>query len=91
MASEMSQLKATAAAHMQRDEQSMGKWLCACDACSAIRSLEGMDKMFAVRPLVRDVVATKARIEQLPEGQEKQGVVELYHNLQDKLADEMAK
>jgi hypothetical protein len=91
MSTEMSQFKETAAAHMERDQKSGGKWLCSCEACNAIRSLEGLDKMFAVRPLVRDLVATEAKMEQLPEGQEKQGVVELYNNLQDKLADEMAK
>jgi hypothetical protein len=91
MASEMSQFKATAEEHMRRDQRAMGKWLCTCEACNAIRDLEGMDKMFVVRPLVREVVETEEQIKQLPEGQEKQGLVELYHNLQDKLADEMAK
>jgi hypothetical protein len=91
MSSEMSQFKATATAHMERDQASGGKWLCSCEACNAIRDLEGMDKVLAVRPLVRDLVATEARIQQLPEGEEKQGLVELYHNLHDKLADEMAK
>jgi hypothetical protein len=91
MSTEMSHFKATAEAHMRRDQEAGGKWVCTCEACSGIRSLEGMDKMFAVRPLVRELVETEDRLQQLPEGQEKQGLVELYHNLQDKLADEMAK
>jgi hypothetical protein len=91
MANEMSQFKATADAHMQRDLAAVGKWVCTCEACNGIRSLEGIDKMFVVRPLVRQIEETEDRLEQMPEGKEKQGLVELYHNLQDKLADEMSK
>ena len=91
MATEMSQFKATAEAHMRRDLEAGGKWICTCEACTGIRSLEGLDKMIAVRPLVRKIEETADRLEQLPEGQEKQGLVELYHNLQDKLAEEMSK
>jgi hypothetical protein len=91
MASEMSQFKATAVVHLRRDLESGGKWICACEACNGIRSLESMEKMLAVRPLVREIVETENRLHQLPEGPEKQGVVELYHNLHDKLADEISK
>jgi hypothetical protein len=91
MTNEMSRFKATADAHMRRDLESAGTWICTCEACSGIRSLEGVDKLLAVRPLIREIVETEDRLELLPEGQEKQGVVELYHNLHDKLADEMSK
>ena len=88
MPNEMSRFKATADAHMRRDLESGGEWICTCEACSGIRSLEGVDKVLSVRPLVREIVETEDQLEQMPEGQEKQGVVELYHNLHDKLAAE---
>jgi hypothetical protein len=91
MASEMSLFKAIAEAHMKRDLDAGGKWDCACEACSGIRSLEGMDKMLAVRPILREIEETEHRLHELPEGQEKQGLVELYSNLQDELADKMTK
>jgi hypothetical protein len=91
MSNEMSQRKATAEAHMQRDLDSGGKWVCDCEVCRGIRSLAGVQKMLAVRPLLRELLNTGERLEHVPEGQEKQGLVELYHNLHDKLANEMAK
>jgi hypothetical protein len=91
MADQMGQFKATADAHLRRDLEAQGKWTCDCEACRAIRSLEGVDKVVAVRPLVREILKTEDRIEELPDGAEKQGLVELYHNLHDKLADEMSK
>jgi hypothetical protein len=90
MSSEMSQRKATAEAHMQRDLDSVGKWVCACEACQGIRSLAGVGKMLAVRPLLRELLETQDQLSQVPEGPERQGLVELYHNLHDRLADKMA-
>jgi hypothetical protein len=91
MSNEMSRLKETANAHMKRDTEKGGKWTCTCEACQGIRSLEGMEKMLAVRPLMREILETGEKLERLPEGEEKQGLVELYHNLHDKLAEKMAK
>jgi hypothetical protein len=91
MSIKMSQIKATAEAHLQRDLEAGGKWVCECDACKSIRSLEGMDKMLAVRPLMREILATGEKLEHTPDGEEKQGLVELYSKLHDKLAKEMEK
>jgi hypothetical protein len=91
MSSEMSQRKATAEAHMQRDIDAVGKWVCDCEACQGIRSLAGVQKMLAVRPLLRELLNTGEMLDHVPEGEEKQGLVELYHNLHDKLAEEMSK
>ncbi len=90
MAHEMSQLNETADAHQQRDLAAGGKWVCTCEACQAIRSLKGMDKMLTIRPLLRELLQTGDKLERIPEGAEKQGLVELYHNLHDKLAEKMA-
>jgi hypothetical protein len=91
MSKEMSQRKETAETHMQRDLESVGRWVCKCEACQSIRSLAGVEKMLSVRPLLRELLATQDQLGSLPEGQEKQGLVELYHNLHDKLADVMSK
>ena len=63
---------------------------CECEACHHMRSLVGMDKMLEIWPLVNQVRETQDQIEQTPDGAEKQGVVELYHNLTDQLANKMA-
>ena len=90
MSNEMSQRKATAEAHMQRDLDAGGQWVCTCEACQSIRSLSGVRKMLDVRPLLRELLHTQDRLEQEPEGPERQGLVELYHNLHDRLAKKMA-
>ena len=62
-----------------------------CEACHQMRSLVGMDKMLEIWPLVKQVREAQDQVEQIPDGAEKQGVVELYHNLTDQLANKMAK
>jgi hypothetical protein len=86
----MSQFKATANAHM-RQEMERGEWVCQCEACHAIRSLVGLDKMLAVRPLVRDLQEAERRLAELPAGPERQNHLEHYLKLYDQLADELAK
>jgi hypothetical protein len=49
----MMQVKETAYTHLRRDLQAEGKWVCVCEACHALRSLIGMDKVLRVWPLVR--------------------------------------
>jgi hypothetical protein len=39
---------------------------------------------------LRELLHTQDRLEQEPEGPERQGLVELYHNLHDRLAKKMA-
>jgi hypothetical protein len=45
MADNMSQISATANAHMRRDIEAGGKWACQCEACHELRSLIGMEKV----------------------------------------------
>ena len=91
MAGQMSEFKATANAHMRRDIQAGGKWVCQCTACHEIRSLVGMDKMLGVWHLVRELRDIEGQLGGQPDGPEKQRLLESYFNLYDRLADEMAK
>ena len=91
MPTEMSQIKAVANAHMRRDMEAGGKWVCGCDACLGIRSLIGMEKTLELRPLVREIEKMDERLDQLPSGPEKEALLEQYFALYDKLADVMAK
>ncbi len=91
MATEMGQLKATANAHMKREMQNGGKWVCVCEACTGIRSLIGVDKILGIRPLIRSVETMADQLDSLPEGAERQAVLKQYNDLQDQLAEEMAK
>jgi hypothetical protein len=91
MANTMSEFKTTANDHLRRDMEAGGKWVCACEACHEIRSLMGMDKMLAMRPLVRQLQAAKEQLETLPDGPEKRIALEQYLALHDRLASEMVK
>jgi hypothetical protein len=83
MANEMSHFKATANAHMRRDGE---HWTCACEACHEIRSLMGVDKVLAVRPLVREIQSIEDRMESLSAGPEKETLQEHFRKLHDQLA-----
>jgi hypothetical protein len=87
----MSQFKATAHAHMERDLAAGPKWVCTCEACHAIRSLVGMDKTLEVRQLVRQIIEVEERLEKEPDAPLKRILLAHYSNLYDKLADEMSK
>jgi hypothetical protein len=91
MPTEMSQIKATANAHMRRDAEAGGKWVCDCEACLGMRSLVGVEKTLEVRPLVRQIEEMGKRLDQLPNGPEKEALLEQYLDLHDNLADVMAK
>jgi hypothetical protein len=91
MAHAMSQFKATANSHMRRDMEAGGKWVCACEACEGIRSLVGMEKVLAIRPLVRVLQETEERLDELPDAEERRALVEQYLKLHDQLADELAR
>jgi hypothetical protein len=90
MSALMSQYKATANAHM-RQEMERGQWVCQCEACHAIRSLVGLDKMLAVRPLVRELEQAEQHLAELPEGPARRDYLEHYIRLHDRLAAELAK
>src|SRR5215510_9633834 len=91
MANEMSQMKATAQEHLRRDTKTGGKWICTCEACREIRSLMGVDKMLDVRPLVREIQNLSERLDAVPDGPERQKLLEQYLDLHDKLAELVAK
>jgi len=91
MATEMSQMKATAQAHMQRDMESGRKWVCTCEPCREMRSLVGMDKLLDVRPLVREISQIEDQMRDLPEGPEMRTLLGKYLELHDQLAETMAK
>lgn len=91
MTDAMNEFKVTANAHMQRDIEAGGKWICQCEACRAIRSLEGVDKMLGIRPLVREIEDTETQLNGLPDGPEKRRLQEHHMKLYDRLANEMAK
>jgi len=88
MSNEMSQFKATANAHMRRDGEN---WTCMCEACHAIRSLMGVDKILAVRPLVREIQTIEDRLLDVPEGSEKIALQDQFRKLHDQLAAVMEK
>jgi hypothetical protein len=91
MTTEVNDLKATADAHIRRDLEQGGKWLCQCNACREIRSLTGMDKMFQVWPLVREIQLIGERLAVLTEGTERTLLLERSLKLYDQLAEAMAK
>lgn len=91
MSTEMERVKATANAHMRRDLETGDHWVCACEACHGIRSLMGMDKILAVRPLIRELQQLEDRIADLPAGADKDAVQAQYLKLYDQLAAVMEK
>jgi len=91
MTPETNEIRTTANAHMRRDLEQGGKWRCQCEACREVRSLTGLDKMFQVWPLVREIQMIGERLEVLPEGTERTLLLERSLKLYDQLADEMAK
>jgi hypothetical protein len=91
MTPETNEIRITANAHMRRDLEQGGKWRCQCEACREVRSLTGLDKMFQVWPLVREIQTIGERLEVLPEGTERKLLLERSLKLYDQLADEMVK
>jgi hypothetical protein len=88
MSNGMNQYKATANAHMRRDGE---HWTCMCEACHAIRSLMGVDKILAVRPLVREIQLIEDRLLDHSEGPEKAALEVQFRKLHDQLAAVMEK
>jgi hypothetical protein len=76
---------------MRRDLESGGKWACTCEACVGVRSLIGVEKTLEMRPLVREIEEMESRLLELPSGEEKEGLMQNYCRLYDKLAEVMAK
>jgi hypothetical protein len=91
MATVMSQIKATASAHLTRDILLGRKWTCECEACHELRSLVGMKKILEVRPLVRKIRQIEDQSQRVPDGPEMQVLVQRYEALCDQLADVVSK
>ena len=87
----MDEFRATARAHMDRDLAAGPKWVCACEACQAIRSLVGMEKALSVRPLVRQIEEVEERLANESDPSRKRILLNHYFDLYDKLADKMSK
>jgi hypothetical protein len=90
MSNAMTEIRATANAHLRRDLEAGPKWTCDCEACVQLRSLVGVEKMLDVRPLVRDIERLGAQLEALPPGPERQRVLDQYLGLHDRLATVVA-
>jgi hypothetical protein len=86
----MKEIKTTASAHMRRDLEAGGKWMCRCEACAQLRSLVGVEKVLDMRPLIRAIEQTEAQLDGLPPGPERQRLLEQYLELYDRLAEVMA-
>jgi len=80
----------TAREHLTRDVESAGVWTCGCAACSNLRDLTGMQKVLAVRPLVREIYELEQRMGDLSDGTAKDEVRERYLALHDQLAELIA-
>jgi hypothetical protein len=91
MASQMSQFRETANAHMRQEMNTGGKWLCDCEACHEIRSLIGMEKTLDVRPMVREIRDIENQLNETMDGSQRNALLERYFKLYDKLAEVMAK
>jgi predicted MarR family transcription regulator len=91
MSHAMSQMQETANAHMRRDVDAVGKWRCRCEACHGIRSLVGLEKMLAIRPLVRDLERSEEQLSVLPDGPERQILLAANLKLHDILAAAMTR
>jgi hypothetical protein len=87
----MNEFKQTGSAHMRRDLEAGGKWLCNCEACHEIRSQVGIKESLGVRPLITEIEKTEDRIKGLPDGSKKFILQDRYLRLLDQLADELAK
>jgi hypothetical protein len=91
MSSVMTEFKLTGSAHMRRDLEAGGKWLCNCEACHEIRSQVGIKESPGIRPLITEIEKTEERLKGLPDGSKKFILQDRYLRLLDQLADELAK
>jgi hypothetical protein len=87
----MSEFKATANAHMGRDVDAQGKWVCTCDACQAIRSLVGIEKTLHVRELVRQLLEVEEQLKTQTDDTQGRRLMDRYWQLYDELGNEVSK
>jgi hypothetical protein len=91
VAHNMSEMRATANAHIRRDMEAGGKWVCQCLDCHEVRSLIGVDKTLEVRPLVRRILRLEEQLEGLPDGPDKRALLDEYLKVYDELAEVMSR
>jgi hypothetical protein len=87
----MSEMRATANAHIRRDMEAGRKWVCQCPDCHEIRSLIGVEKTLDVRPLVRKILRIEEQLKDLPDGPDTQALLDEYLKAYDELAEVMAR
>jgi hypothetical protein len=87
----MSEMRATANAHIKRDMEAGRKWVCQCQDCHEIRSLVGVEKTLDVRPLVRRILRIEEQLEGMPDGPDMRALLDEYLKVYDELADVMSK
>src|SRR5262249_32269742 len=85
------QIKETSQAHMRRDLDSGGEWVCSCEACLGSRSLTGIEKVLDIRPLIREIEQIEDQLPDLPPGPERDAARVRYETLHDALAEVMAR
>ena len=91
MSTAVNEFKQTGSAHMRRDFEAGGKWVCTCKACHEIRSQVGIKERLGIRPLITEIEKTEDRVKGLPDGPKKFSLQDRYLRLLDQLADELAK
>ncbi|HEV8000724.1 MAG TPA: hypothetical protein VGP63_12645, partial [Planctomycetaceae bacterium] len=87
----MSEMRATANAHLRRDMEAGGKWTCECKDCHEVRSLIGVEKTLDVRPLVRKILKLEEQMEEMPDGPDKRLLLDEYLKAYDELAEVMSR
>lgn len=85
------EIKETSQAHMRRDLDSGGEWVCDCEACLGSRSLTGIEKVLDIRPLIREIEEVEDRLHALSPGPEREVARQRYETLHDALAEVMAR
>jgi len=91
VARNMSEMRETANAHIRRDMEAGGKWVCQCQDCHEVRSLIGVEKTLDVRPLVRRILRLEEQLEGLPDGPDKGALLDEYLKAYDELAEVMSR
>ncbi len=87
----MSEMRVTANAHLKRDMDAGGRWVCQCQDCKEVRSLIGVEKTLDVRPLVRRILRLEEQLEELPDGPDRQLLADEYLKAYDELAEVMSR
>jgi hypothetical protein len=88
---DMKAMRVIANAHLRRDMEAGGKWVCDCGDCHEIRSLIGVEKTLEVRPLVRKIVHIEEQLNTMADGPDRRTLLEHFLKVHDELAEAMSK